>query len=199
MGKEKYYDLRALMYDKSISIKTPRTLYGAIATCFYIGKFPIAPGTLGSIAFYPVYYLLNNFKMLELDFSLALVTLVLVVVGWWAIKKFQQATSTFDHSSIVIDEMIGMSLSLYMCSDILLHVPLAPYIPSQISLDNFRFILICCIFRFYDIKKPFFIWYVNDNYTSPFGVILDDVLAAVCTYVTVLLVYKLFLFSTYYV
>ena len=68
-----------------------------------------------------------------------------------------------DPSEVVIDEAVGMSISLFM-------------LPHSLGLYILAFIL----FRFFDIFKPSFIYRIQ-NLPGGWGIMLDDVLAGFFT------------------
>ena len=119
--------------------------------------------------------------------KLLLTILVLFIIGLIAVKKFQKTTNTYDHSYIVIDEVIGQLLTLYISLNWLSH--LSHLIPLNISEKNLIFLIALATFRYFDIKKPLIIDYVNRKYKGAFGVIFDDILAAIFASVSIYVVY----------
>ena len=154
-----------------------------ISTFFFIGLIPIAPGTFGSLAAYPIYYFLfiSSLSHTEAQFSFFIISLILTFIGIKAINRFQKNTGLQDHKSIVIDEVIGQ-LAIFAIANQMLY-EIVSSIKYKISIDsisalNLNFIAGFIIFRYFDIKKPLFIKYYDRKYKSGFGVILDDILAA---------------------
>jgi phosphatidylglycerophosphatase A len=165
-----------------MQIKIPFNLSSLIATWFFIGRIPIASGTLGSLAFYPLYYFLltqaNNYEaIIGLFWTLFI---FLFFIGLWAVSEFQDQTRAYDHSSIVIDEVVGMSATFAISYKWIMVLSLAIYEYIEISSVTLTFILGFIMFRIYDIKKPFFIRYIDRNYKNALGVIGDDIAAALC-------------------
>ena len=68
-----------------------------------------------------------------------------------------------DPSEVVIDEAVGMWITLYM-------------LPHSIAIYSMAFIL----FRIFDIFKPSFIYRVQ-NLPGGWGIMMDDVLAGIFT------------------
>ncbi len=169
-----------ITHAKYMKMKIPFSLYTLIATWFFVGRIGIASGTLGSLAFYPLYYLilLHSADNSQVVTYLWITTIVLFLLGQWAITVFQDKTKTFDHSCIVIDEVIGMSLTLAISFQWLLALSGNYSILFGIPSANLTFFIAFIVFRFFDIRKPLFIRYVDRYYKNPFGVILDDLLAA---------------------
>ena len=182
------FGLNHLVNANKIKFKVPFSWYSIISTWFYIGKLP-APGTFGSIAAYPIFYyiLMHSPSSSNAQDKLLLTILVLFIIGLIAVKKFQKTTNTYDHSYIVIDEVIGQLLTLYISLNWLSH--LSHLIPLNISEKNLIFLIALATFRYFDIKKPLIIDYVNRKYKGAFGVIFDDILAAIFASISIYVVY----------
>ena len=131
--------------------------------------------------------MIHSYSFANAKSQLLLTALVLLVVGLIAVKKFQKATNTYDHSYIVIDEVIGQLLTLCISLDWLFH--LSSLIPANISSKNLSFLIALVTFRYFDIKKPLIIDYVNRKYKGAFGVIFDDILAAIFASISIYVVY----------
>ena len=174
----KYYDLSYITNSKNVKISPPFSWYTIVCTWFYIGRIPIAPGTLGAIAAYPLYYLLliSSLDANQAIYSLFIVLIFLTIISHFAIKKFQKVTNTFDHRSIVVDEVIGQLLTLAISFKWLYSISTwinLPYHDLHVS-----FVIALIAFRYFDIKKPFFIGYIDRRWKNSFSVLLDDILAA---------------------
>lgn len=182
------FSLNHLVKANKIKFKVPFSWYSIISTWFYIGKLP-APGTFGSIAAYPIFYyiLMHSPSSSNAQDKLLLTILVLFIIGLIAVKKFQKTTNTYDHSYIIIDEVIGQLLTLYISLNWLSHI--SHLIPLNISEKNLIFLIALATFRYFDIKKPLIIDYVNRKYKGAFGVIFDDILAAIFASVSIYVVY----------
>lgn len=139
-----------------------------ISTFFGAGLLKPAPGTWGSLAALPVAYALHVLGGFPLFFG---ATIAVFIVGWWATMAHVAGLANPDPSEIVIDEVVGMWIALWPLSFGLWHAgvdrSVFPY-PGWIG----GFLM----FRLFDIWKP---WPVSwaDNLHSPFGVMLDDVIA----------------------
>ena len=183
---KKRYSLNHILNAKKIKFKVPFSWYSVISTWFYVGKLP-APGTCGSIAVYPLYYFIvmhsNSLSNTKSKLLLAIITFC--IIGSFAIKKFQKTTNTYDHSYIVIDEVIGQLLTLYISLEWIYN--LIKKIPFFINISTSTLIFLIALipFRYFDIKKPLIIDYVNRKYKGAFGVIFDDVLAAIFASITI--------------
>ena len=73
-----------------------------------------------------------------------------------------------DPSEVVIDEAVGMGISLFM-------------LPHSFGLYLLAFVL----FRIFDIFKPSFIYQIQDL-PGGWGIMLDDVLAGLFTFALVI-------------
>ena len=92
-----------------------------------------------------------------------------IKTSYFLIKTCIKKTTNKDPKYIVADEHIGQSISLIFC--------------DQVIID---YLIAFCLFRFFDIVKPFPINLVDNKVKNAFGVILDDVLAGifVCIIIT---------------
>ena len=138
------------------------TLWRFAATFFYLGKLPIAPGTWGSLGALFLWMFLPITTPVHLS-----VILTLFVLGVYSSQKVAKYLKVHDPSEVVIDEAVGMGISLFM-------------LPHNFGLYLIAFIL----FRFFDILKPSFIYQVQ-NLPGGWGIMLDDVLAGLFTLVIV--------------
>ena len=126
------------------------------STFFFIGKFPIAPGSLASL----IALLLWIF--IPLNYFLQFSTLtILFFLGIISSKKIALEMNQKDPSEIVIDEVVGMGITLFM-------------LPHEIILYLIGFIT----FRIFDIFKPSFI-YTIQKFPHGWGIMLDDVISGI--------------------
>jgi phosphatidylglycerophosphatase A len=165
---------------KNARIKPPFTWYTIIATWFYVGRLGCAPGTLASIATFPIYYYVlsisYNFEEIQYFFSLLLVSLCLI--GWYAVAAFEKITNTHDHSCIVIDEVVGMLFVMTFSFKDAYHISQAIYPLTHTAPTFVAFGIILLIFRYFDITKPLFIRHIDRTMQNSFSVLLDDLVAA---------------------
>jgi phosphatidylglycerophosphatase A len=139
-----------------------------IASFGYIGYLPFAAGTWGSLAAIPTGYLLHRLGGFPL---LVMATALAYALGYLAtrIETFEQ--HDLDPSHIVIDEVVGMWITLMPLSAGLWFAGAPPEIfpwPGWV----FGFLL----FRAFDIWKPGPVGWA-DRRKGPTGVMLDDVFA----------------------
>ena len=92
-----------------------RKLILFLATGFYSGYAPFAPGTAGSV----VGLLLAWGVTVPLERRSPLAALALIAglfaVGCWLSERAEKLLDQHDSSHIVIDEIVGMALTMYLC------------------------------------------------------------------------------------
>jgi len=133
-----------------------------VATFFYLGKLPFAPGSWGSLG------ALLLWLILPVTFSVHLsVIIILFVLGVYSSSRMVEYLDDHDPSEVVIDEVVGMGISLFM-------------LPHSLGLYLLAFIL----FRVFDILKPSYIYRIQ-NLPGGWGIMLDDVLAGLITFTIV--------------
>lgn len=112
-----------------------RILAIPIATAGYAGRFPIAPGTVGSAVGLVAWWALRSAGA-GVTAELVLVA-GLVVVGAWAATETERALGVTDPGPVVIDEVAGMCLTMAGAS-----------VTWPAMLAGFL------LFRVFDIVKP---------------------------------------------
>ncbi len=138
-----------------------------IALGFGSGLAKFAPGTWGTLAALPLY------ALLQLCFSptvIALLCIPVFIVGVWAAEVTGRNLGVSDYGGIVIDEIVAMWLVL--C-----------FTPLTIA----GWILAFALFRLFDILKPWPIRWLDQYVKGGFGVMIDDILAAVFAIIPLLL------------
>lgn len=134
-----------------------------LAFGFGSGLAPKAPGTFGTLAALPLWLLLA-----ALPLGLLLVVLAAsFVVGCYLCGKTADDLGVHDYGGIVWDEFVGLWLTLLP-----LYLLGLAYHPTALVLG---FVL----FRIFDIAKPWPIKVADAKVSGGFGIMLDDVLAAV--------------------
>jgi len=122
------------------------------------GLSPKAPGTVGSLLGFPLYWALMGLPLNQQWLSLA----VLFLLGIWCCEFTGRALGVSDHGAIVWDEVVAMAAVLIT-------------VPLSISWALAAF----ASFRLFDIWKPFPISWADRHVKGGLGVMVDDVLAAV--------------------
>lgn len=131
---------------------------------FGTGLAKKAPGTFGTLVAFPLYFLIA-----EYDFYTELgIIAALLLLGIWLCDFTGKALGVSDHSSMVWDEIVAMMLVL-------------TFTPHCYINYTVAFIL----FRIFDIWKPFPIRQCDAKIKGGFGVMFDDILAAVYTIISV--------------
>jgi phosphatidylglycerophosphatase A len=136
------------------------------------GLAPAAPGTVGTLVAFPLYWLLAAL-------STPAVTLALIgaafLIGIWACSATGRALGVADHGAMVWDEIVAFALVLV-------------FTPAGWQWQAGAFLL----FRFFDIVKPPPIRYFDRRLKNGFGVMFDDLLAAGYTLVILALCQRIF-------
>lgn len=145
------------------------TLQKLFLTFFGTGLAPKAPGTVGSLASLPVGVAILYYLGIE---SLFMLTIAVTIIGIFEINKYEKNTGEHDQSHIVIDEAVGMWLSLMIAYSTMITLNF-PYV------DILSLVFSFAAFRLFDIWKPSTIGYIDREWKGGYGVMLDDVLAGV--------------------
>ena len=129
-----------------------------LATGFYIGKIPLAPGTFGSLIGLPLCFLLAKIQL-----SAAIIAVLLIVaLAIWISNVAERTLERKDPGCIVIDEIAGMVVTLIG-------------LPFTLTTAVLGFIL----FRILDILKPFPIRILDKRLPGGLGIVADDVVAGI--------------------
>ena len=134
-----------------------------IAGGFGSGYSPWAPGTTGTLFGWVSYLLLAQW--LTTPAAMCLFLLLSFAIGVWACHETGRHLGAVDHGSIVIDEIVPFWLVLWV---------------TQLLTDNdwpwqlAAFLL----FRVFDVLKPQPARYFDVQVKNGFGVMCDDLIAA---------------------
>lgn len=172
-------------------------LSNIIATWFYLGAIPVMPGTIASCSVYPIYYLVMSNVTTPHAFMVSMhcINAVLCCLGLWAIRDVHKSLDIGDHKAFVIDEVVGQMLVLGLSSEMIIKI--VQKVSIHKNDPNIVFQSFCIgmiLFRFFDIKKPFFIKFVDRHMHGAFGIMLDDILAALFASGTIFIVWKVLSF-----
>jgi|TARA_B110000196_G_C20703683_1_gene456422 phosphatidylglycerophosphatase A len=102
------------------------------------------------------------------------------VYSFYAIGEYIKENKDKDPKEVVVDEFIGQSIPIYLYE--IAHG--ATKNPQETILF---YLYIFILFRFFDIKKPFPVNYVDKKFKNSFGVIMDDVLAGFYVVLTLII------------
>lgn len=128
-----------------------------LATGFGSGLAPIVPGTVGTLAAIPLYWVLA-----QLPFLLYLLAIVIAaIIGVTICQKTSDDMKVHDHGSIVWDEFVGFWITM----------AIAPTISWRWILAGF------ILFRFFDMLKPWPISWLDKHVSGGFGIMIDDIVA----------------------
>jgi phosphatidylglycerophosphatase A len=143
----------------------------SIAFGFGAGLARFAPGTCGTLAAWPLGWILAGAHPAVVFPLVAL----LFVVGVWACGVTAAHLGVHDHGSMVWDEIVAFLL-------------VAALLPRELGWQLAGFL----VFRAFDIGKPPPIRWIERRYQGGFGVMFDDVVAAGYTLLALALLRRLF-------
>lgn len=129
------------------------------------GMSPIMPGTMGSAMAIPLWLLFNGLQ----PYLYWVLIVVAFIFGCFLCQKTSDDTHTHDSGHIVWDEFVGMWITLF-------------FIP-QISVLWIAIAFFA--FRVFDMAKPWPIRWFDKRVPGGFGIMVDDVIAAIFSSVTV--------------
>lgn len=129
-----------------------------VATFGYVGFFPIAPGTAGSLAALGLYAAIRWFGGPATEVAAIVAVFIL---GVWAASLAERALGSTDPGPVVIDEVLGMLLTL-------------AWLPLSLTGVVVGFFL----FRLFDIIKPFPARQL-ERLHGGWGIMLDDAMAGI--------------------
>ncbi len=128
-----------------------------LATGFGVGYIPVAPGTFGSIVGLFLYLAIPHS-----DSALFVIVLaILLCLGTWSARRYENETGVKDNQEIVVDEIVGVLVSVYL-----------------VEKDPLWLCLGLFYFRLFDIWKPPPIRFF-ERAPAGWGVMLDDVMAGI--------------------
>lgn len=141
-----------------------------LATWFYSGYAPMAPGTVGSICAWAMAWLLVHRAGLP-AWALGVAAAALTPLAIWSANVASSVFGGRDPARVVIDEVVGQWIALAPAAD-------ASW-PQWIAA--------LALFRVFDIAKPFGIRRL-EALPGGRGVVADDAAAGACAMIGVLLV-----------
>lgn len=144
-------------------LKSPILLF---AFGFGSGLSRLAPGTVGTLVAALLWFFLP-----QVSAGIYLtVVLLCALLGIYICGEAAKRLGQHDHSGIVWDEFVGLWVALAS-------------VPSTLS----GLLLGIILFRLFDIIKPWPISWVDKNIHGGFGIMVDDIIAGLATWGTILL------------
>lgn len=139
-----------------------------ITTFFYVGYVPFIPGTFGSLAGIGIYYLIKGSII-----TYILVVSFMAVLGFVSAGQAEKVFNTKDPKYVVIDEVVGMLLSLL-------------FLPYDLKVVIIGFF----VFRLMDTLKPYPIGLIERLHGAK-GIMGDDIMAGIYTNIILQVVFRL--------
>ncbi len=130
-----------------------------LATWFGCGRLPWAPGSWGSLAALPFAWVIADFAGRPVLVASAI---CLFGIGCWAADREANRVGVQDPGWIVVDEVVGQWLTLAVAP-----LNLAAYLAGFL------------LFRLFDVWKPWPVNWVERRFGGGFGIMADDVVAAI--------------------
>ena len=141
-----------------------------LALGFGSGLSPVAPGTFGTLAAIPIYLIL----VLSINSTVYLLIVVLLaLLGFWLCGKSAEDLGVHDHPGIVWDEIVGFLITMY----------LAP-------LSWLWIVVGFCLFRLFDIIKPWPISKLDREVGGGVGIMLDDIVAGIFAWIVLQIIIR---------
>jgi phosphatidylglycerophosphatase A len=157
-------------------IKTVNYLF---VTCFGIGSFRFAPGTIASLI--TAIFLYSLFHIVNLPKNTILIFLLIVFIySFYAVSEYIKYNENKDPKEVVVDEFIGQSFPIYLYE--ISHGTTKD--PQEAALF---YLYIFILFRYFDIQKPFPVNFFDKKFKNSFGVIIDDVIAGLYVVLTLII------------
>lgn len=145
-----------------------------VATLYYVGYFPIASGTVGSLVALPFVMMTAYFFGI---WGVVFASVGIFLFGLWAVARVTHSADEHDPSYIVIDEALGQFVTFILVAYKLQGV--SPLMAWKIYCAGFIF------FRFFDAVKLHLARWADSSLHNAWGVLLDDFFASL--YAAVLL------------
>ncbi|PHS31646.1 MAG: phosphatidylglycerophosphatase A [Methylophaga sp.] len=138
---------------------------------FGSGLAPKAPGTFGTLAALPLYWLMQDLPLIT---YISIVVLAFIA-GIWICQKSAEWLQAQDPSAVVWDEIVGYLITMIAA-------------PSGWQWMVLGFVL----FRFFDILKPWPINLADKAIHGGLGIMVDDVIAGIFSLVVIQWLYQVY-------
>jgi len=142
-----------------------------LASGFFSGHIPFAPGTCGTLVAIPLYLLLIS-ALQGWWYAGAVVVLTLAAI--WISGHAEKMYGRKDPPQVVIDEIAGFMLTMIAIP------PKAVYIIAGFVL-----------FRLFDILKPQPAGWINRRMRGGSGIVLDDIVAGLYANIVLQFLYRI--------
>ena len=157
-------------------IKTFNYLF---VTCFGIGSFKFAPGTITSLI--TTVFLYSLFHIINLpNITILIILLIVFIYSFYAVSEYINYNKNKDPKEVVVDEFIGQSIPIYLYE-------IAHGSAKNTNEAVLFYLYIFILFRYFDIKKPFPVSFFDKKFKNSFGVIMDDVVAGLYVVLTLII------------
>ena len=123
-------------------------------------------------------------------------TLIIFVIGTYSADRYSKLTEINDPKEVVIDEVVGQMLTIFLT------IPFSfMFLSNSVPIDLLVIISLLVsfiLFRIFDILKPWPINWIDKKIKGGFGIMLDDVMAAIFAIVVydAVLIYIIDYFTT---
>ena len=156
-----------------------KTFNYLFVTCFGIGSFRFAPGTITSLL--TTVFLYSLFHIINLSNSAILIILLIIFsYSFYAVSEYIKYNENKDPKEVVIDEFIGQSIPIYLYE-------IAHGSSKESNEAALFYLYIFILFRYFDIKKPFPVSFFDKKFKNSFGVIMDDIVAGLYVVLTLII------------
>lgn len=162
------------VYQNKIS-KIIAWLCTQIATLGPIGYLP-APGTMGTLCAIPLLVWLRRIETYIPRIDEGVILALLIFVSVWIINRALVRFDEVDPSEIILDEVMGFFVTML-------------FMPMGVLALVLGFVY----FRFFDIFKPFYFIQRLETIGGGWGIMLDDLAAALCARICMDLTFLLLL------
>lgn len=146
-----------------------------LAVGFGSGLSPKMPGTIGTLAAIPFYFLFMHFSA----WSLIAAIVIGAIVGIYLCDKTSKDMGVHDHGCIVWDEFVGFWITML-------------FVPLQ---DPLVVLIGFLLFRFFDIIKPWPIKWLDKKVHGGFGIMIDDIVAGIFAGIGLWIIYFFLIFD----
>lgn len=144
------------------------------STLFFLGYFPFAPGTIGSLVVVSLLFYYRervaHFFTPQYVVAFWLSYVAFVTICFLFTRNLKEIFRSEDPKQVIIDECAGQLITFFL-------------IPLSWRVLLLGFIL----FRFYDIVKPFPV-HVFEDIEGGVGIMMDDVIAGVMANISLFII-----------